>query len=182
MWLTQQTGGDIARSSNTKNRISALGIDLEEQREWSRLVVTVVFVFRHARRGICGVMAVVHPRECILARVIEMACSSRLCLSRCHKEGCNAPGETAPCYVTTLPCKRSLPKLPIPQQRHSAAQIVPGPGCDRVKGLLDLQSLPAVVGGFPCIVSPRRRFLGCEMVQGKPTPRGEALAERPRLC
>jgi len=149
MWLTQQTGGDIASSSNTKNRISALGIDLKEQREWSRLVVTVVFVFRHARREICGVMTVMHPRECILAGVIEMACSSRLRLSRCHKEGCNASGETAPCYITTLPCKGSLPKLPSPQQRHSAAQIVPGPGCDRVKGLLDLQSLPAVVGGFP---------------------------------
>jgi len=127
-------------------------------------------------------MAVVHPRECILAGVIEMACSSRLRLSRCYKEGCNASGETAPCYVTTLPCKGSLPKLPSPQQRHSAAQIMPGPGCGRVKGLLDLQSLPAVVSGSPCIVSPRRRFLGCEMVQGKPTPRGEALAERPRLC
>jgi hypothetical protein len=102
-----------------------------------------------------------------------MACSSRLRLSRCHQEGCNAPGETAPCYVTTLPCKGSLPKLPSPQQRHSATQIVPGPGCDRVKGLLDLQSLPAVVGGFPCIVSPRRRFLGCEMVQGS-----QSCAER----
>jgi hypothetical protein len=64
MWfgrVTQQTGDDIAGSSNTKNHISALGTGLKEQPEWSRLDVTVVFVFLHAKRGICEVMAVVHP-------------------------------------------------------------------------------------------------------------------------